>query len=73
METLGSGIILLLYRGCPLSEVKLYWHGSVGTIELVLYREVKCIEPLSHCTVCVLSSKYNSCTDCFAYRTLIIW
>ena len=27
---------LLLFRGCPLSEVKLYWHGPVGTTEFVL-------------------------------------
>ena len=33
---------LLLYRGCPLSAVKLYCHGPVGSTELVLYREVKC-------------------------------
>ena len=44
MDTLGPanfGIILLLYRGCPLSQVKLYYHGPVGTTEFVLYREVK--------------------------------
>ena len=44
MDTFGSanfGVILLLYRGCPLSEVKLYCHGPVGTTEIVLYREVK--------------------------------
>ena len=40
------GVILLLYRGCPLSEVNLYCHGSVGTTQLVLYREVKCIVSL---------------------------
>ena len=46
MDTLGPtnfGTILLFYRGCPLEEVKLYFHGPVGTAELVLYREVKCI------------------------------
>ena len=40
-DTLGPanfGVILLLYRGCPLSKVKLYCHGPVGTTELVLYR-----------------------------------
>ena len=45
MDTLGPanfGVILLLCRGRPLSEVKLYCHGPVGTTELVLYREVKC-------------------------------
>ena len=38
--------ILLVYRGCPLSEVKLYWHGPVGTTEVVLI-EVKCIVSLT--------------------------
>ena len=35
-------VILLLYRGFPLSEVKFYFHGTytAGTMELVLYREV---------------------------------
>ena len=45
MDTLGPaniGIILLLYRDCPLSEVKLYCYGPVGTTELVLYKEIKC-------------------------------
>ena len=37
-----TSIILLLYRGCPLSEVTLYCHDPVGTTELVLNREVKC-------------------------------
>ena len=40
MDTLGPAnydVILLLYRGCPLSEVKLYWHGSVGTTEVVQF------------------------------------
>ena len=49
MDTVGPAnydVILLLYRGCPLSEVKLYWHGSVETTQLVLYREVKCIVSL---------------------------
>ena len=41
-EPANFGVILLLYRGCPLSEVKLYCHGPVGTIELVVYREVNC-------------------------------
>ena len=53
MYTLGPanfGIILLLYRGCSLSEVKLYCHVPVETTELVLYREVK------H-TYCVLNSE----------------
>ena len=27
--------ILLLHRGHPLLEVNLYWHGPVGTTELV--------------------------------------
>ena len=39
----GTSKYLLLYKGCPLLEVKLYWHGPVGTTELVFYREVKCI------------------------------
>ena len=46
MDTLGAatfGTTLLLYRGCPLQEVKWHCHGPVGTTELVLYREVKCI------------------------------
>ena len=30
-------------RCCPLKEVKLYCYGPMGTTELVLYREVKCI------------------------------
>ena len=37
MDTLGPAnydVILLLYRGCPLSEVELYWHGSVRTCPL---------------------------------------
>ena len=29
-------------RGYPLSEVKLYCHGPVGTTEPVLYIEIKC-------------------------------
>ena len=40
MDTLG------LANYGPLSEVKLYWHGSVGITQLVLYREVKCIVSL---------------------------
>jgi len=40
------GIILLLWRGCPLSEVKFYCHGPIGTTKFVLYREVKCIVSL---------------------------
>ena len=46
MDTLGPanfGVMLLLYRGGPLSEVTLYCHDPVGTTQLVLYREVKCI------------------------------
>ena len=45
LTVLGSanfGIILLLYRGCPISVVKLYCHSPVGTTQLVLCREVKC-------------------------------
>ena len=45
MDTLGPAdfhLILLLYRGCPLSEVTLHCHDPVGTTEFVLYREVKC-------------------------------
>ena len=42
----GFGEILLLYRGCPLQEVKLYCCGPVGTTELVLYREVNTSCPL---------------------------
>ena len=34
-------LILLLYRGCPVSEIKLYCHAPVGTTELILCREVK--------------------------------
>ena len=34
------GNFVVIYR-IPLSEVELYWHGSVGTTELVLYREIK--------------------------------
>ena len=44
MDTLGPanfGVIWLLFRGYPLSEVKLYCHGAVGTTELVFYRESK--------------------------------
>ena len=39
------GVILLLYGGCPLLEVKLHchMHDPVGTTKSVLYREVKCI------------------------------
>ena len=37
------GLILLLHRGCLLSEVTLYHHGSNGVKEFILYREVKCI------------------------------
>ena len=33
------------YRGCPFLEVKLYYHGSVGTTELVLYKEVNVLCP----------------------------
>ena len=33
------GVILQLYRGCPLSEVTLYCHDPVRTTELVLYIE----------------------------------
>ena len=43
MDTLGpaiSGSFLLLYRGFPLSEVKMYSHGTIGTAKLVLNREV---------------------------------
>jgi len=44
MDTLGPAIsgsfFLLLYRGFPLSEVKMYWHGTIGTAKLVLNREV---------------------------------
>ena len=46
MDTLGPanlGIILWSYGRCRLYEVKLYCHGPVGTTQLVLYREVKCI------------------------------
>ena len=52
MDTLGPaifGIILLLYRGCPLQEVRLHCHGTVGTTKFVLYREVKCIVFYSEC------------------------
>ena len=45
MDTLGPanfGVILLLYRGGPLSEVTLYCHDHVGTTQVVLYREVEC-------------------------------
>ena len=44
MDTLGPAdfhVILLLYRGCPLSEVTLLCHGPVGTIELVLHTQQK--------------------------------
>ena len=43
MDTLGTanfGVVLLLYRRCPLLEVKLHWHGPVGTKQLFLNREV---------------------------------
>ena len=33
------GIMLQLYRGCPLSEVTLYCHDPVRTTGLVLYIE----------------------------------
>jgi len=49
MDTLGpaiSGSFLLLYRGFPLSEVKMYYHGTIGTAKLVLNREVFCIVSL---------------------------
>ena len=32
--------LLLSYRGFPLSEVKMYEHGTIGTAKLVLNREV---------------------------------
>jgi len=43
MDTLGpaiSGSFLLLCRGSPLSEVKMYWHGTIGTAKLVLNTEI---------------------------------
>ena len=49
MDILGPaifGLILLLLRGCPLSEVILYCHGTVGTTKVVIYKEVKCIVSL---------------------------
>ena len=48
-DTLGSanfGIILLLYRGCPLTEVTLYYHDAVGTTQRVLYRGVSELSPV---------------------------
>jgi len=48
-DTLGPtipGSILLLYRGFPLSDVKMYKHGTIGTAKLVLNREVFCIVSL---------------------------
>lgn len=33
-------VILLLYGGCPLSEIKFYCHGSVETTERDIYRDV---------------------------------
>ena len=67
MDTLGPAdfhVILLLYRGCPLSEVTLHYHGPVGTIELVLHREVKCtvsfIRRSRGSTVCTVKQEYNA-------------
>ena len=43
MGTFGPaifGLILLLYRGCPLL-VKLHRHGPVGTTEFVRYMKAK--------------------------------
>ena len=36
------GTILLLYRGCPLHEVKLYCHGPVGTTAFIERSNVLC-------------------------------
>ena len=56
MDTLGPAnfvVILLLCRGCPPSQVTLCYHGSsVGTIEFVLCREVRC----SYIATCVIYS-----------------
>ena len=35
----NSDVILLLYRGCPLSVIKLYCHDPVGARELILNKE----------------------------------
>ena len=40
----------MLYRGCPY-KVKLHCHGPVGTTELVLYRRLNVLCPLSGSTV----------------------
>ena len=56
-EHLGSadvGTILLLYRGCPLKKVKLYWHDPLRTTELVLYRKAKCIVSFKKVTAEIL-------------------
>ena len=41
LEPANFGMILLLYRGYFLSEIRSYCHGPVGTTELVLYNEFK--------------------------------
>ena len=47
MNTGTTGTILLLY-------IKLYCHGPVGTIELVFYREFKCIMSFIQSVTCFL-------------------
>lgn len=39
----NDDVILLFYRGCPLSEVILYWHGSVGNTQFVLREQMYCV------------------------------
>ena len=67
MDALGPAdfhVILLLYRGCPLSEVTLYCHDPVGTTELALYGEVYCaisfIRRSRGSTVCTMKQEYNA-------------
>ena len=57
MYNILNAVLYLTHTLCSFSQFitvtytsftgKLYWHGSVSTTELVLYREVKCTMSLN--------------------------
>ena len=54
-----------IYKGCPISEVKLYWYCPIGTTELVLYSQL--------CTLIPKESFYCILYIAFSVMIIALW